>query len=495
MALPVNIDNLINRRSIESERIEFKKGWNPEEVMHTICAFANDINNWGAGYIILGIEEKNGVPLLPPCGIRRSQIDKIQKEITNLCYKINPSYTPIIDTSIYKNKHIIVIWVPSGDNRPYKAPLSLGKKKKSILTEWVRKGTITTRATDQDRQKLLEMASKIPFDDRVNHSAKIEDFSLVEIESYLKEVKSDLNSQLPKLSNIEIARKMNIARGADENIFPTNVGLLMFNENPAYFFRGAEIQIVTYEDEVGDNFTEQVFKGPIYRQLRNALQYIRENVIKTKTRKVSGQPESLRFDNYPYEAVEEALANAIYHKSYEHQNCVEVSIRLDRIEILSFPGPLPPLDNKMLKKDRIIARDYRNRRIGDFLKELKLTEGRGTGIPKIRTSMNKNGSPQPSFETDKNNTYFLATLPIHLGFTILKLDEHKISVLNYCKEPRSRREVLNNLGLSNHYENFKKHALPLIRVGYLKYTLPNIPNSVKQRYLTSKKGLDRLNSK
>jgi len=167
--------------------------------------------------------------------------------------------------------------------------------------------------------------------------------------------------------------------------------------------------------------------------------------------------------------------------------------RLDRIEILSFPGPLPPLDNKMLKKPRIIARDYRNRRIGDFLKELHLTEGRGTGIPKIRVSMKLNGSPSPIFETDINNTYFLTLLPIHPEFKELILDEHKISILNYCKEPRSRREILNKLGLTNHYENFKRHAVPLIEVGYLDYTLPDIPNSRKQEYVISSLGLSKLN--
>lgn len=67
----------------------------------------------------------------------------------------------------------------------------------------------------------------------------------------------------------------------------------------------------------------------------------------------------------------------------------------------------------MLKKQRVVARDYRNRKIGGFLKELKLTEGRGTGLPIIHNSMEENGSPPPVFETDEGNTYFLCTLHIH----------------------------------------------------------------------------------
>lgn len=58
--LPVNIQEFISKRIIEDERIEFKASWNPEAVLHTICAFANDFHNLGGGYLIVGIEEKTG---------------------------------------------------------------------------------------------------------------------------------------------------------------------------------------------------------------------------------------------------------------------------------------------------------------------------------------------------------------------------------------------------------------------------------------------------
>ena len=165
--------------------------------------------------------------------------------------------------------------------------------------------------------------------------------------------------------------------------------------------------------------------------MRGILNYIKSNIIKEKTIKIKGVAESIRNYNYPYEAIEEALANAIYHRSYESQNSIEVNIRNDRIEILSFPGPLPPLNNEMLKQDRVIARDYRNRRIGDFLKELNLTEGRGTGFPKIRKSMRDNGSPEPTFKTDENSTYFLTILPCNYLFIDLELDDYKKSILTF----------------------------------------------------------------
>src|SRR5690606_9644106 len=111
------------------------------------------------------------------------------------------------------------------------------------------------------------------------------------------------------------------------------------------------------------------------------------------------------------------LSNAVYHKSYELGSPIEIQVWPDKIEILSYPGPVPPVNAKILKSQkRVVAREYRNRRIGDFLKELHLTEGRGTGFPTIYRAMERNGSPKPVFETD-DSTYVLVTLPIHEYFT------------------------------------------------------------------------------
>ena len=59
------------------------------------------------------------------------------------------------------------------------------------------------------------------------------------------------------------------------------------------------------------------------------------------------------------------------------------------------------------------SRRYRNRRLGDFLKELDLTEERSTGVPTIQTKLAENGSPRAIFETTDDRLTFLITIPIH----------------------------------------------------------------------------------
>ena len=416
MALPVNIDELIHGHSVEWERLEFKRGWNPLNVMHTICAFANDINNWGGGYVIIGIEEQNGRPVFPPAGLNPNQIDKIQGRLIEICHQIQPNYFPITQPEIINGKHVFIIWSQAGDNRPYTAPTTLGKRSERV--PYIRLGSRTVIARGDNLRRLLEQTSRIPFDDRINQQASIDDFNLSLIQAYLKEVKSGLFDESRQIPFEQLCRQMSISRGANEYLRPINIGLLFFNDHPEIFFNRAQIDVIIHQDNSGTNFTEKIFKGPLDKQLRDALNFINTIVIREQVRKLENRPEAMRFYNYPYPAIEEALANAVYHKSYEEPSPIEVQVLPDRIDILSYPGPLPPIDEEALKKRRIVARRYRNRRIGDFLKELDLTEGRSTGFPKIYKSLEDNGSPPPVFKTDKDKTYFLTTIKIHPQFIL-----------------------------------------------------------------------------
>lgn len=60
-----------------------------------------------------------------------------------------------------------------------------------------------------------------------------------------------------------------------------------------------------------------------------------------------------------------------------------------------------------------VSKRYRNRRLGEYLKELDLTEGRSTGIPTIQNVLENNGSPRATVVTDDERTFFRITIPCH----------------------------------------------------------------------------------
>ena len=386
------------------------------------------------------------------------------------------------------------------------------------------------------------MANKIPFDDRVNHFYKVADFDLSAIKIYLNKVGSELEKDIPKLSIDEIARKMNIAEGSDEYLLPKNVGLLFFAKEPQKVFPSAKIEIVIFDDEAGLSFTEQIFSGNLYEQLSNALSFLKNQVVSEKIIKIENQAEAKRFYNYPYRALEEALCNAVYHRGYDNDSTIEVRIYPTRIDIINFPGPLPPLNKDDLKNNVFDVRKYRNRRIGEFLKELELTEGRGTGVPTIMKELERNNSPAAIFKTDADRYYFKTSFKIHSYFIldsesvqvtvqvtvyanfflISNLDDilfsldtfgeqvtvqvreqvreqvgeqvelikinKLLNILRTCITPQTRKSILNLLNLINHTENYKNNILKLIDAQMLERSIPDKPKSPNQKYLTTKKG-------
>jgi ATP-dependent DNA helicase RecG len=201
MALPININELLNGHTVEWDRIELKKGWNPEDIIHSLCAYANDINNWDGGYIIVGVEEENGMAKLPPFGLNSEQMDSFQKKLIELSYKISPSYIPVSQPYSLGEKHILIIWAPAGDNRPYKAPVSLSEKKPEKAW-YIKRGskTIKVKEGSDDERRLLELTARIPFDDKINQHSTLNDLSLHLIQEHLKEVMSSLYDESTKIS-------------------------------------------------------------------------------------------------------------------------------------------------------------------------------------------------------------------------------------------------------------------------------------------------------
>jgi ATP-dependent DNA helicase RecG len=243
-------------------------------------------------------------------------------------------------------------------------------------------------------------------------------------------------------------------------------------------------------------------------------------VIRTEVRKITGQAESKTISNYPFNALEEAISNAVY-----------------------------PITNFDLQQRRVVSRAYRNRRIGDFLKEVDLTEGKSTGFPIIRDAMAGNGNPEPVFHTDKDQVLFMVTLPCHSELPgtmpgamigamtgtmisladatsmlaniidivgINKVLEYDITdalpairnrfntikgtmigtmtgtkllaLVDYMVQDRKKEDILSFLGLTNKTDNFNRYIKPLIELGWLEWTIPEKPKSKRQKYKLTSKG-------
>lgn len=515
MPLPVNIQQLLNGHAVEWERLEFKEGWNPEAALHTLCAFANDFHNWGGGYLLIGVAEQNGRPVLPPSGLLPNQLDPIQRKMMELGHKIRPAYHPLMEPAVIDSRHVLIVWAPGGELRPYKAPVSLAEGNHE-LAYYIRRGSSSVRAQGAAEQELLGLANRIPFDDRVNQRAAISDLQLTLIQNFLREVRSELLTESSRMPFATLCQQMHLVGGPPESLLPLNVGLLFFNSDPTRFFPQSQIDVAVFPTgRGGDNFTEKTFKGPLGSMLREALAYLQSAVVAEYVRKRPDRAEAERYFNVPYAALEEALVNAVYHRSYEEREPIEVQVTPDEITIASYPGPDRSINLDDLRQGRAVARRYRNRRIGEFLKELELSEARGTGIPKILRAMHDNGSPEPQFETNEERTHFLVRLPLRAapeatgqvaGITtgrvpITSEANHRQmlvtgqvtgqvagQVLRLCATPQKAAEIQKLTGIKHRDTFMLNYLRPLIDKGWLAPTIPDKPRSRLQCYTITEAG-------
>ena len=422
--LPINITELLEQNRIESNRIEYKQGWNPTAIYHTICAFANDFENLGGGYIVVGVNTDNetGKVIRPVYGVPEEELDKIQQSIIGFNNKFVPYYQPYLSVEDVDDKKVLVIRVTRGQNRPYSIPIDVTSRQ-SNPAFYVRSGTSSIVAKGEVMDELRDMASRVPFVERGNSQIKISDISRIHLKDYLMKVNSRLREvDLSSDNNLKsVLEQMELLDGPSENRMIKNVAAMMFCRHQEQFFPVTYARMAIFHEgreKNPNNFTAlPIIKGTVPEMIEKVLNTLQTNIIKERIIKQKNDARSIRFFNYPYQALEEAVVNAFYHRDYQVYEPVEITIEPHRISILSFSGPDRSISMQSIKEAKSLrSRRYRNRRLGDFLNGLNLSEGWATGIPTIQNELEKNGSPFATIETDEERTFFLIDIPCHPEF-------------------------------------------------------------------------------
>ena len=543
MALPVSIEDLLRKRKVESNRIEFKTGWNPSDVYHSIVAFANDIDNLGGGYVLIGVEEENGVAKRPVKGIPVESVDRILKQMVGFNNQIAPYYMPRTSLEEIDGQNILVIWAPSGVNRPYSVPVDLFAKVKHSKF-YVRNGSSSIEAKGSVMEELWGMANREPFDERLNPRIKIEDISMALLRDYLVSVKSRLAKVVLQQPIEETLEQMDLMGGPTENRMLKNVAAMMFCEHLDRIFPYTQIEIVIFKNgriKNPNEFSEKIIKGSVPSIINGALSYLNNNIIQETVVKQKYVAESIRYFNYPIQVIEEAIVNAMYHRDYMSYEPVQIIVEPNEISIFSIPGPDRSIPMEDINRGvSLRSYKYRNRRLGDYLKELNLTEGRCTGIPTIQDELMRNGSDRATIETDEERSYFVIHIPCHKAM-VRELDIEHLSddngdftpqagentpqvtpqaggntpqvtpqatpqadsndksispkiykLLCMLEHPKSLTEILNETGIKDRRYFRKTFIRPAIDEGFVVPLYEDNPNHPKQKYCLTEKGRNIL---
>ena len=414
--LPIDVADLLNGKT-ESVRLEFKASWDPKttgaQVVKTICAFANDFQSLGGGYVVIGVAEPDAAGSKRVTGLSEQDLDDAQRWLRGRCQgDIKPALVPVLSPEVVDGRNVLVVRVLGSQDAPHQAVADRRQRGREQYRFWIRIGTETIDAQANGHlPALLEKTTALPWDSRIAQDAQLDDLREATVREHLHDVGSALRRQ-PDAATIY--RHMGITASVNNHEVPRNVGLLFFSEDPRRWFAGAQIVVAQFAGNgAGRVQDEHVFRGPLPAQLHRCLSHL-EGLSRSHVQKQREHSQVRGWVSYPIPAVREALVNAAYHRGYrtEVMEPTKVCLYPDRIEVISYPGPMPGLEPHHFRKDASIPPiGARNPRVGEFLKSLGLAEGWRTGVPTMFEEMAANGSPEPRFDFDTG--WFRATLPAH----------------------------------------------------------------------------------
>ncbi|MGJ7538388.1 MULTISPECIES: ATP-binding protein [unclassified Variovorax] len=412
---PIDLGNLLVR---ESEQVEWKENVaDPDDVVATLCAFANDWSNLGGGYVVCGAEEgkdAHGFPSVAITGLEAARLKEIEGRVLTGCRdRVSPSIAPLVHEipTTDPTRRVLVFVMPANPKaHTFRRGTDSGK-------HYVRISRETREARDGILRTLLVRKNEIePWDRRVCGSATTNDLDLVALRDALQRMNvfdpkrgiddylSDTHALSPFVPPL---------CGRDPltgQLRPRNFAMLLFGRQVQAHVPGAYSLVSIYpgHDRSEPHAERHELDGTIIDQARRAIAIlgVQSYIAFDKTSERS--PNVLK---YPRQALTEAMVNALAHRDYELPDPARTTVFADRIEIAS-PGGLPlGVKLEVLREGKSGSR-WRNQSLAWFLSRLQLAQAEGQGIPTIIRSMREEGCPDPRFDED-DDARVICTLPAH----------------------------------------------------------------------------------
>ncbi len=357
-----NIQQII--KSGESRTIEFKRSTAKlKSAAKTLCAFLNG----GGGTVFIGITDDKKI-------VGQHVTDQTKLEISNTLKKFEPSANITVDyVSIEKDKQSIVLnanpdqrCIPySFDGRAYE-----------------RKESDTHRMNQGRYQQLLLSRNLNPhsWESQFAVGVSLDDLDVAEITQTLKDIRS--NKRIDAIinnDNIETSlKRLKLAEAGQL----TNAAVVLFAKEPPGNYMQCVLRMARFKGiEKGDFIDSRHVFGNTFQLLKEAENFINRNTaiasnLKTGKLARDDQPE------YPFDAVREALINAICHRDYASPGgSITIAIYNDRLEIAN-SGTLPPeITLNDLKEPH--TSHPRNLRIINVFYRRGLIEAMGIGTQEI----------------------------------------------------------------------------------------------------------------
>lgn len=393
---------------VESAAVELKeKVSNYSDVSKVACAFANA----QGGKVVVGVKN-NGIVV----GVPEADFDQVQQKLENAVQCVSPIPFHKIETVKEQEKTIVILEVYQIGEGAF---CTFG----GIV--YYRFGSQVRKLEGKTLQDYIIHRRILMFDE-TKSEAKLDDLDDKKISSYLESRTPNFVYQ-PKNKESVLTTLGVVKRNGD--FWVKNTAVLLFARETERFLPQNELKLVRFHGtEPVEIVNSQFIHKTLLENLNHAEDFIKLN---TKTRFQIKGLERKEVPEYPETVVREALVNAVTHRDYFSKDAIQINIFDDRLEIIS-PGGLPQgLSMKLLGTLSI----QRNPLTYRLLRDIRLVEGLGTGIPRMRKEMLERRLPEPLFED--LGSFFKLTLYNKVRPKETLLNPRQEKALSYLRENKS----------------------------------------------------------
>lgn len=411
-----NWNELVQR---ESARVEWKENVaNPQGVVKTLSAFANDFQQVGGGRVLCGLKEeknKSGEPAAKVVGLDEKRLKEVKNKVLDYCHRyVEPPLTP--EVTEYPVEHEpsrrILAFAVTSSQYAHRY-----RTKKEDVNYYIRIND-EPRPADGLIPQLLER-KKVwpPYLDQTHPDAALDAIDLMALKEFLGRMNLPLSLEEYLEPNVrfrgDVQDLVTYPPGRTDRAVPRNFTLLLFGREPHLFFRGAYAIFSVYQgkDRGSDRSQRFVLFGPIPELIQNIMArlqiYMGINIDRTLG-VFSPDQNRERFSEY---AVKEAIVNAFVHRDYHSHEPVRITLFEDRVEVTSPGGSYASIDPEKIRKGEIYTA-WRNPSLAWFMEKLKFAQNEGQGIRAIIRLTKEAAGKEPEFHMDSH--WFRVDIPAYI---------------------------------------------------------------------------------
>lgn len=387
----------------ESQIIEFKQNWH-NEYLKVVSAFANS----RGGVLYIGLDDHG-----KSSGLKN--VKKLLEDIPNTI-RNKLGIIPSVELNRKSSQDIIKITVV-----PSSVPISYNGK------YYLRSGSTVQELQGKELADFLIRKTGIAWDDAFEDRGNWDFLEESTIEDFKRFAVDRIPSIVREKDFSTILKKLNLI----ENQHLKRAAIMLFGKEAQRFYSHACVKIGQFLSDT-DIQTTDIVKGNLFQQLETTLEILRSKYLQSKIKFEGIHRRDIL--EYPYEALREAIINALIHRDYRSFSQIQIRVYPDKLIIMN-AGSLPPEVPVESLKTEHLSRP-RNKLLAETFYYAGFIEAWGRGTLKIVEKCAEQGLPEPDFK-EENGVMTVTFYKDKLNKENLKklgLNERQVKAVLYVTE-------------------------------------------------------------